>query len=120
MAVLQLCSLFISFAACLLCHTSAGEPKCSKFDYDERLLEKMVRLEHDFQLLLDKWQAAQEALKASMTQVDSQMIQMKTVTDASRVRLDAYNGAMDSLIANFTSRADTQFAEQRKAATSWF
>jgi len=120
MTVFQVCSLFLSFAACLLWHTSAGEPKCSKFDYDERLLEKMVRLEHDFQLLLDKWQAAQEALTASMTQADNQMIQLKTVTDASRVRLDAYNATMASLIANFTSRADKQLAEQPKEATSWF
>jgi len=120
MAVFQLFSLFLSFAACLLWHTSAGEPKCSKFDYDERLLKKMVRLEHDFQLLLDKWQAAQEALTASMAQADSQMIQIKTATDASRVQFDAYNATMDSLIANFTSRADKQLAEQHKAATSWF
>ena len=30
------------------------EPKCSKFDFEERLLEKMVRMEHSVELMDDK------------------------------------------------------------------
>jgi len=118
MTVFRLCTLLLSTVACLLCHTSASEPACSRFHYEERLLEKMVRLEHDFRLLQDMWQAAQEALTASMAQADRQMVQMQTFSDVSKIRIDAYNATMDSLVANFTSRADKQLAEQHKTATS--
>jgi len=80
----------------------------------------MVRLEHDFRLLQDKWQAAQEALTASMAQADRQMVQMQTVSDSSKIRIDAYNATMDGLVANFTSRAEKQLTEQHKIATSMF
>ena len=30
------------------------EPKCSKFDFEEKLLEKMVRMEHSAELMGDK------------------------------------------------------------------
>jgi len=80
----------------------------------------MVRLEYDFRLLQDKWHAAQEALTASMVQAERQMVQIQTVSDVSKIRIDAYNATMDELVANFTSRADKQLAEQHKIATSMF
>ena len=30
------------------------EPKCSNFDFEEKLLEKMVRMEHSVELMDDK------------------------------------------------------------------
>jgi len=120
MTVFRQCALFLSTVACLLCHTSTAEPACSRFHYEERLLEKMVRLEHDFRLLQDKWQAAQEALTASMAQADRQVVQMQTVSDVSKIRIDAYNATMDSLVANFISKADKQLAEQHTRMTSLF
>jgi len=119
MTVFRLCTLFLSTVACLLCHTLAGEPACSRFHYEERLLEKMVRLEHEFRLLQDKWQTAQEALTASMAQADRQMVQMQTVSDVSKTKIDAYNATMDSLVANFISRSDKQL-EQHARMTSLF
>jgi len=118
MTVFRLCALLLSTVACLLCHTSASEPACSRFYYEERLLEKMVRLEHDFRLLQDKWQAAQEALTQSMAKADIMIVQMQTVSDASKMRIDAYNATMDGLVANFMARADKQLAEQHETATS--
>ena len=77
-----------------------------------------MRLEHDFRLLQDKWQAAQEALTASMSQADRQIVQMQTVSDVSKIRIEAYNATMDSLVANFISRTDKQLAEQHTRMTS--
>ena len=37
----------------IFCH--AIEPKCSKFDYEEKLLEKMVRLEHSTNMMMEEF-----------------------------------------------------------------
>ena len=37
----------------LSCHVI--EPKCSKFDYEEKLLEKMVRLEHSTNNMMEEF-----------------------------------------------------------------
>jgi len=112
MYVNRMCALLFSITTCLLNRTGTAEPVCSKFEYEERLLEKMVRLEHDFRLLQDKWQAAQEALAESITKADTRMIQLQTMADANKATLDAYNATMDNLVANITSRADKQTGTQ--------
>jgi len=106
MSVNRVCVLLVSITTCLFHRTGTAEPVCSKFEYEERLLEKMVRLEHDFRLLQDKWQAAQEALTESIAKADKRMIQLQTMADANQATLDAYNSTMDNLVANITSRAD--------------
>jgi len=110
MSVNRVCALLLFITTCLLHRTGTAEPVCSKFEYEERLLEKMVRLEHDFRLLQDKWQAAQGALKESMVQVDKHMVQFQTMADANKATLDAYNATMDNLVAYITSRADANKA----------
>ena len=51
MATLFLYSVFISLVA-----GRVIEPKCSKFDYDEQLLEKMVRQEHKYGIMKEEFQ----------------------------------------------------------------
>ena len=46
-------TLFNVVLGCLvLCGSYASEPKCSKFDYDERTLEKVIRMELTMERLL--------------------------------------------------------------------
>ena len=57
MRIIQ-CLSRISFVVALLlteifCH--AIEPKCSKFDFEEKLLEKMVRLEHSTNSMMEEF-----------------------------------------------------------------
>ena len=51
-------SLFYVFVLTNLLSKGLGsfgiEPKCSKFDFEEKLLEKMVRIEHSAELMGDK------------------------------------------------------------------
>jgi len=42
----------IIFISVYLCGSFASEPKCSKFDYDERTLEKVIRMELTMERLL--------------------------------------------------------------------
>jgi len=40
--------------ACLACRIVTGEPVCSKFDFEEKTLQKLVRMEFNFEKVLEE------------------------------------------------------------------
>ena len=57
------------------------EPKCSKFDYEEKMLEKMVRIEHAMELMNEKLEHNQKSIKDEF--------------DAKRAEFEAMRGEFD-------------------------
>ena len=57
------------------------EPKCSKFDYEEKMLEKMVRIEHAMELMNEKLEYNQKLMKDEF--------------DAKRAEFEAMRGEFD-------------------------
>ena len=53
------------------------EPKCSKFDYDEKLLEKMIRLEHKTGLMMDMVNTFVTDTKSDIATIRQQTEEMK-------------------------------------------
>lgn len=92
------------------------EPKCSKFDYDERLLEKMIRLEHSTGLMI-------ESFKKISTQIEADLADMKReFSDIQQQAITQRNSFQGLLSQGQTDMATmkTEFAEmvdeQRKQA----
>ena len=92
------------------------EPKCSKFDYDERLLEKMIRLEHSTGLMI-------ESFKKISTQIEADLADMKReFSDIKQQAITQRNSFQGLLSQGQTDLATmkTEFAEmvdeQRKQA----
>jgi len=43
------------FIACLACGMMTGEPVCSKFDFEEKTLQKLVRMEFNFEKVVEEF-----------------------------------------------------------------
>ena len=93
------------------------EPKCSKFDFEEKMLEKMVRNEHAMELMNEKLEHNQKSIKdefdakraefeAMRAEVDvikqsvnetvaDSLKTMKEEFDAKRAEFDAMRGEFD-------------------------
>ena len=107
-----------SFICCSLHHVMGVhmEPKCSKFDYDERLLEKMIKLEHSTGLMM-------KSFNEISTQIGADLADMKReFNDIKQQITDQKNSLQDLLSRGQTDLATmkTEFAEvvneQRKQA----
>lgn len=92
------------------------EPKCSKFDYDERLLEKMIRLEHSTGLMI-------ESFKKISTQIEADLADMKRefsdIKQQAITQRNSFQGLLSQAQTDLVAMK-TEFAEmvdeQRKQA----
>lgn len=57
------------------------EPKCSKFDFEEKLLEKMVRMEHQNKLMMEDFMKISQQVKEDQRHVNEQLVTIKTEFD---------------------------------------
>ena len=57
------------------------EPKCSKFDFEEKLLEKMVRMEHQNKVMMEDFMKISQQVKEDQRQFNKQLVTMKTEFD---------------------------------------
>lgn len=77
--------LYILAVFSMLCtlHTIAighdTEPRCSKFHYDEQLLEKMIRMEHSSSLMMEEFRALKAQISSDLESVKAEKENMKTV-----------------------------------------
>ena len=85
------------------------EPSCSMFDYNERILAKLVRMEHEMELnqkRLEKWE---EKLERRMAELD----------DAEKTRVDGANELRDKVLTDFAKETEkldlavTSFQQQQ-------
>ena len=56
------------------------EPMCSKFHYDEQLLEKMIRMEHSANLMMEEFRALRAQVSSDLEGVKKEMENMKTIS----------------------------------------
>ena len=57
------------------------EPKCSKFDFEEKLLEKMVRMEHQNKVMMEDFMKISQQVKEDQRYVNEEVVKMKTEFD---------------------------------------
>ena len=57
------------------------EPVCSKFHYEEMLLEKMIRLEHSTNLMMEEFREIRAKVDNNLAAVKKATENMKTVLD---------------------------------------
>lgn len=92
--------LWVFFATPLTVHTLASghdtEPRCSKFHYDEQLLEKMIRMEHSSNLMMEEFRALKAQVASDLDSVTKEKANVKTVLqeeqDKIRQVLDSFTG----------------------------
>ena len=54
------------------------EFSCSKFHFDEKVLEKLVRLEHSNSIIMDEFNEVKEKVKADLDKTMKETEEMKT------------------------------------------
>ena len=69
-----------------------NEPGCSRFHYEEKLLEKMVRLEFQVEQMKKERQQLRDALANMRTEVRMQMTTMEGELRKNTAMLDRLNG----------------------------
>ena len=86
--------LFI-IAGCtrVYCHDMAGnEPKCSKFDFEEKVLEKMVRMEHSTEIMMERFndlfEKVDNNLKTMRDEFEDMNLRIKEDQDYYKQELD--------------------------------
>ena len=80
------CLLFV--IACLSWSSgmSSEEPKCSKFDFEEKMLEKMVRMEHSNGLMMEEFRELTANVKDSLGAMRSEFDEIKREAQEERKR----------------------------------
>ena len=53
------------------------EPRCSKFDFEEKLLEKMVRMEHATGVMMDQFKELSMEVKDSLHKIKENFAEIK-------------------------------------------
>ena len=77
------------------------EPKCSKFDFEEKVLEKMVRMEHSAELLRDRFDELSSQLNGDLETMKDENGQLKQETKRELVRLmEQVAGTVDHMMNN--------------------
>ena len=74
------------------CYVVDVEPKCSKFDFEEKLLEKMVRLEHSTEIMMKRFHNLHEKvennLKTMVDEFDAMKLRIKEGQNYFKQKLD--------------------------------
>lgn len=107
--------LYILLAVfCFIVATANGstEPVCSKFDYEVKLLEKMVRLEFQVSRMLDE---IKEASKSNLDKIEALS---KSVDEVSQSTTERMNNLSKSLSLDIRDlKQDVEFVYQSKFKT---
>lgn len=113
------------------------EPHCSKFDYDEKLLEKMVRMEHANEVMFknveDFKDQAKRNLDSGMEGLEERVMQkmgqledanevvlenVKEFTDTTKQNLETLQKELDKKLSNITS-LDEPSSKSSKTQTAY-
>ena len=74
------------------CYVVDVEPKCSKFDFEEKVLEKMVRLEHSTEIMMKRFhnlhETVENSLKTMKDEFDAIKLRVKQDQDYFKQKLD--------------------------------
>ena len=74
------------------CYVGDDEPKCSKFDFEEKVLEKMVRLEHSTEIMMKGFNnlhgKVETSLKTMVDEFDAMKLRVKEDQDYFKKKLD--------------------------------
>ena len=68
---------FIAVCTGVYCYVVDDEPKCSKFDFEEKVLEKMVRLEHSTEIMMKRFHNMHEKVENSLKTMKDEFDVMK-------------------------------------------
>ena len=61
------------------------EPKCSKFDFEEKLLEKMVRMEHSGGVMMKEFQEIAASVKDDLGKMKREFDEIKREVQEERI-----------------------------------
>ena len=91
---LSLVRVIFLIACCnrVYCYVGDAEPKCSKFDFEEKVLEKMVRLEHSTEIMMKRFhnlhEKVENSLKTMTEEFDVMKLRIKEDQDYFKQKLD--------------------------------
>jgi len=74
----------VLFCLIFLCGSFASEPKCSKFDYDERTLEKVIRMELTIERLLAENKEVKQRTADTLNTLQQERQEMKQTMEQER------------------------------------
>ena len=76
---MSLVRVIFLIASCnrVYCYVGDVEPKCSKFDFEEKVLEKMVRLEHSTEIMMKRFHNLHEKVGNSLKTMKEEFDVMK-------------------------------------------
>ena len=72
---------FFCFVLLMLpfCGAFPSEPKCSKYDYEEKTLERMIRMEYAVERMLEENKAVERRIADSLTTLQNEKKQMQVI-----------------------------------------
>ncbi|WAR22709.1 hypothetical protein MAR_036378 [Mya arenaria] len=117
MAVLSLvfliyCCIFLGRAVEPTC------PVCSKYDYDERLLERVIKNELTFQLLSEGIQKTNEIVQSKLADLKSKTEEAKSVVERTNVLVDNTERTLAELTGDTRANVSETIMETRRQLQS--
>lgn len=108
--------LLVLMTKLMLC-TADMEPKCSKFDFEEKLLEKMVRMEHENKLMMEDFMKISQQVKEDQRHVNEEVVKMKTEFGEIQRQANEDSSKQKRLIEEYLRRSSYTFSTIRLANT---
>ena len=82
-------NLFVILVAAAICRTQR-EPRCSKYDFEEKVLEKLVRMEHSNELIIEEFREISTRVKEDIGTMKGELTEVKRQAKEEQTRLKAF------------------------------
>ena len=77
MAFYFLIGFLYIIVGCSSAYSIDVEPKCSKYDFEEKLLEKMIRMEHSTGIMMERFNDLSEKVKNDLSRMKQEFNDIK-------------------------------------------
>lgn len=95
-------SIMLFLLTCIAYSKCAEEPYCSKYDFEEKVLAKLVRMEFDLELMKSKVKEDHEIITVTKNNVDSRLIDLvrekETLVDDITANLTAVSQHAEAVV----------------------
>ena len=82
-------NLFVILVAAAISRTQR-EPRCSKYDFEEKVLEKLVRMEHSNELIMEEFRQISTRVKEDIETMKGELTEIKRQVKKEQTRLKTF------------------------------
>ena len=82
-------SFFLILVLVAICRTQR-EPRCSKYDFEEKVLEKLIRMEHSNELIMEEFRQISTSVKEDIETMKGKLTEIQRQAKEEQARLKAF------------------------------